>query len=281
MRLLKSLYGHPLAGKLWQSYLSERLVKLGGVESELYPSNWFFRRNGHTLLLNIYVDDLTLCGRSDLHKAFWREIREHVRLDPEVYVNERGSLILGRTHRLLKKESEAELHFEMTSYAQNIVQFYWEFCGISESSLKFVPSPALPESNMSDYEADQQGWLHKDAAKPLMLLFSLSRLSRPDISFNVCRLAAAVSHWSRWDDRQLQRLVSYIHHTHSHRWCGKVSYSHGPVLRAYSDSDFASCPWTARSTSGIVVGIQTGPAFFSTASAIQKAGLCSEIYFGS
>ena len=37
VRLLKSLYGHPLAGKLRQSYLSERLAKLGGVESELYP----------------------------------------------------------------------------------------------------------------------------------------------------------------------------------------------------------------------------------------------------
>ena len=52
--------------------------------------------------------------------------------------------------------------------------------------------------------------------------------------------------------------IAHIHH----RCCGKVSYSHGPVLRAYSDSDFASCPWTAKSTSGIVVGVQTGSAFF-------------------
>ena len=31
VRLLRSLYGHPLAGKWWQSYLSERLTRLGGV----------------------------------------------------------------------------------------------------------------------------------------------------------------------------------------------------------------------------------------------------------
>ena len=262
VRLLKSLYGHPLAGKLWQSYLSERLTKLGGVESEIYPSNWFFRRNGHTLLLNIYVDDLTLCGRSHLHSSFWKELREHVKLEPEVHINEVGSLILGRTHKLFKREGEAELHFEMTSYAQSIVQFYCELCGISETSLKAVPSPALPESNMSDEEADEQGMLHKDAAKALMRLLWLSRLSRPDISFIVGRLASNVSRWSRWDDRQLHRLVSYIHHTHTHRCYGKVSYSHGPVVRAYSDSDFASCPWTAKSTSGIVIGVQTGEAFF-------------------
>ena len=253
---MKSLYRHPLAGKLWQSYLSERLAKLGGVESELYPSNWFFRRNGHTLLLNIYVDDLSLCGRSHLHDSFWEELRGEIKLDPEVYINEQGSLILGRTHKWFKKEEGAELHIEMTSYAQSIVQFYCELCGISEASLKAVPSPALPESNMSDEEADQQGWLHKDAAKALMRLLWLSRLSRPDISFIVCRLAANVSRWSRWDDCQLHRLVSYIHHTHTYRCCGSVSYGHGPVV------DFASCPWTANSTSGIVIGVQTGEALF-------------------
>ena len=33
-------------------------------------------------------------------------------------------------------------------------------------------------------------------------------------------------------------------------------------MRAFSDTDFASCPWTAKSTSGIVIGVQTGEAFF-------------------
>ena len=262
VRLLKSLYGHPLAGKLWQSYLSERLVKLGGVESELYPSNWFFRRNGHTLLLNIYVDDLTLCGRSHLHMSFWKELREHVKLDPEVHINEEGSLILGRTHKLFRQEGKTELHFEMASYAQSIVQFYCELCGISESSLKVVPSPALPESNMSDEEASQEGWLHRDAAKAIMRLLWLSRLSRPDISFIVGRLATNVSRWSRWDDRQLHRLISYVHHTCTHRCVGTVSFDNVPIVRAFSDADFASCPWSAKSTSGIIIGVQTGSAFF-------------------
>lgn len=75
VRLLRSLYGQPLAGKLWQAFLSDKLKETGGIESELYPSNWFFRRKGHTLLLNIHVDDLALSGR-DL-----------VRLDPEVILS--------------------------------------------------------------------------------------------------------------------------------------------------------------------------------------------------
>lgn len=207
VRLLRSLYGHPLAGKLWQEFLSKKLRQLGGVESELYLSNWLFRRNGHTLLLNTYVDDLTLCSRSHLHVGFWQELRNLVKLDPEVFISESGSLILGRAHKLVRTESDAKLYFDMSSYAQQVVTFYCDLCGVSESSLKSVPSPALPESTMSDEEAKQWGVLHHDAAKALMRLLWLSRLSRPDLSFIVCRLASNVSRWSRWDDRQLHRVI--------------------------------------------------------------------------
>ena len=59
-------------------------------KTELYPSNWFFRRKVHTLLLNIYEDDLTLSGRSHLHVEFWQELRlrDLVRLDPDVFIAE-------------------------------------------------------------------------------------------------------------------------------------------------------------------------------------------------
>ena len=147
VRLLRSLYGHPLAGKLWQEFLSAKLRMLGGVESELYPSNWIFLRHGHTLLLNIYVDDLTLCGRSHLHVKFRQELRDLVKLDPEVLISESGSLILGRTHKLVRTDGEAKMYFDMSSYAQQVVAFYCELCGISEASLKSVPSPALREQH--------------------------------------------------------------------------------------------------------------------------------------
>ena len=262
VRLLRSLYGHPLAGKLWQEFLSKKLRQLGGVESELYPSNWLFRRNGHTLLLNIYVDDLTLCGRSHLHVGFWQELRELVKLDPEVFISENGSLILGRTHKLVRTDSGSKMYFDMRSYAQQVVKFYCDLCGISEASLKSVPSPALPESNMTDEEAEQWGELQNDAAKALMRLLWLSRLSRPDISFIVCRLASNVSRWSKWDDRQLHRVMCYLKCTLNSCCCGSITYGETPVIHAYSDADFASCPWTAKSTSGIMLGIKTGDSFY-------------------
>ena len=53
VRLLKSLYGHPLAGRLWQEHLPAALTALGGVEVAEHPSNWLFRLEGQVMVLNI------------------------------------------------------------------------------------------------------------------------------------------------------------------------------------------------------------------------------------
>ena len=70
VRLRKSLYGHPLAGALWQRHLSAVLSSLGGVELDLFPSNFLFQVGDQVLLLNIYVNDLTLSGPKRLHQEF-------------------------------------------------------------------------------------------------------------------------------------------------------------------------------------------------------------------
>lgn len=63
VRLLKSLHEHPLAGKLWQEFLAQRLRAMRAVELEDFPSNFLIpRENGSRLLLNICVDDLSLSG---------------------------------------------------------------------------------------------------------------------------------------------------------------------------------------------------------------------------
>ena len=55
VRLRKSLYGHPQAGRLWQEYLSRILVSLHGKESSEFPSNWTFEYQNGIIILNIYM----------------------------------------------------------------------------------------------------------------------------------------------------------------------------------------------------------------------------------
>ena len=86
----------------------------------------------------------------------------------------------------------------------------------------------------------------------------LGRLARPDLCFIIGRLASRVSQWSRWEDRQLLRMISYLHWTSD--FCLSASVAHGatPQLHIYTDSDFGSCPHTAKSTSGVLMQVATG-----------------------
>ena len=79
VRLNKSLYGHPESGQRRQKPLEDRLQALGGTESTEYPSTWLFTRGG--LVLNVYVDDLTLSGPTELHAAFWVQLRKSAKLE--------------------------------------------------------------------------------------------------------------------------------------------------------------------------------------------------------
>ena len=262
VKLCKSLYGHPLAGKLWQNYLNEKLAALNAVEIEGFPSNYLIQYGSKLLLLDVYVDDLTLSGDESLHQQFWNDLRRYINIEPEVFINKEGSRILGRGHCVTRGVKTSTMHFDMRPYALQTVEFYCELCGLEIRSLKTVTSPALPESAMSDEESVEQGELSGYAAQVLMRLLWLSRLSRPDLAFIVGRLASNVSRWSRWDDRQLLRVISYLNCTIDFVTVGTVSHGFDPQILVFTDADFASCPWTSKSTSGIFIAIATGESLF-------------------
>ena len=70
VRLRKSLYGHSQAGRLWQEFPESRISRLGASQIPEFPSNFLFHIEGHKMLLNMYVDDLTLSGKRGLHAKF-------------------------------------------------------------------------------------------------------------------------------------------------------------------------------------------------------------------
>ena len=165
-----------LSQESFGKYLNSRPKALNAVELEGFPSNFIIPRKGNKhLLLNIYVDDLTVSGETSLHKEFCKDLRNMINIETEVYLSSEGVRTLGRFHRLKRTSTGATLDFDMRSYATGIVEFYCGLCGIEMTSLKRVPSPALPESSMTDQEAEEQGVLHNQASKVLMRLLWLSR----------------------------------------------------------------------------------------------------------
>ena len=263
VQLRKSLYGHPKAGRWWQDRLDLRLRNLGAQEMPMYPSNymipWTVENQTVTLLLNVYVDDLTLCGDQRCHSEFWTKLRESVKLEPEQYiVGQEGTLILGRKHYMEVKDGCAECELDMRSYTDSIVDTYCELTDFDRKRFRHVPSPHLPESSATEEDLTQTGELEKDAARILMRILWLSRLTRPDLSFIVTRLASRVSCWSRFEDRQLHRCVSYLNCSQELILKGSVSHDENFRLDVYTDADFAGCMHTVKSTSGLWIEI-SGP----------------------
>ena len=181
-----------------------------------------------------------MCGLTKLHSPFWQALRAKVKLDPECFIGSEGVRILGRLHCRYDNTSYTTMAFRMPEYAEQIVQTYCELTGTTPDKLRQVTTPSLAESAMTDEEISMPGELHDSASRILMRCLWLARLCRADISFAVTRLASRVTRWTAWEDRQTLRLVSYIHHTR----------------------DLAACPYTSRSTSGIVVHIGTGQSAF-------------------
>ena len=96
------------------------------------------------------------------------------------------------------------------------------------------------------------------AAKVLMEALWLGRLARPDLCFIIGRLASRVASWTRWEDKQLLRMISYLHgSSDTFDTCLAATACHHdtPQLRTFTDSDFSSCPHTAQSTSGIYITV--------------------------
>ncbi|CAE7264193.1 FAD4L1, partial [Symbiodinium sp. CCMP2592] len=140
--------------------------------------------------------------------------------------------------------------------------FEYKITGTTPDKLRRVNTPCIAESSMTDEDISAQGELHDSASRILMRCLWLARLCRADIAFAVTRLASRVTRWTAWEDRQVLRLVSYIHHTRDVCMNASCSWDAAPELRVYTDADFAACPYTSRSTSGIVVHIGTGQHAF-------------------
>ena len=63
--LERNLYGHPLAGQLWERQFEKILLKYGWKKVSSWECLFVHREKG--LFLSVYVDDIKLVGRKQKH----------------------------------------------------------------------------------------------------------------------------------------------------------------------------------------------------------------------
>ena len=91
----------------------------------------------------------------------------------------------------------------------------------------------------------------------------VARLARPDLLKPITALARHVQSWTRNCDKQLYRLICYMHSTPELKLTGSINDPLDKVeLRLYVDADFAGSRDDTKSTSGGFLALEGENTFF-------------------
>ena len=165
-----------------------------------------------------------------------------------------------RSYRFLLHKGVSALSLETEDFARQCVDLYRALSG---KTVKQFRTPHVDPGSLVVTADAPRGELSTSAARMVMKLLWLARLSRPDILVTVTVLAMKTTAWSINGDLMLARLagyVAYLAHFSCIWFIGDASESLS--LSLYVDSDFGGCLHTARSTSGYVLTLE-GPASFA------------------
>ena len=140
----------------------------------------------------------------------------------------------------------------------------------AESGGKGDLSPAAAAEAKEAKDAPVKKEMHPYAARVLMKLLYAARMARFDLLKAINDLACFITDWDLVCDKKLYRLMCYVESTKHYRLTSYVGDSPDKLrLHLFADSDFAGCPRTKRSTSGVFFEV-VGPNTSVPLTAISK-----------
>ena len=142
----------------------------------------------------------------------------------------------------------------------------------------FVEGDRLPDSLESKTEDDEpEGDLASVAASILMKCLYVARMARFDLLRPVQGLARFMTKWKKRHDKELYQLICYIHTTLESKMVGWVADDF-QLLQAhvYSDSDFAGCSQSMRSTTGVHTCLRGPNSNFPLSGQSKRQGCISQ-----
>jgi hypothetical protein len=176
---------------------------------------------------------------------------------------------------------------EMRDFLVSAVSRYMDEVGLK--SLPFVATPYLDADGPATAEEALPGVMSQSAASHLMKLLYGGRMACPWLITAINRLASHVTRWSRFHDKALKRLMSFVNSSLHLKLSFVLSSAdqHTVEVAFWPDADQAGDKTTTRSTSGMWLALmsQCGQRLWpiawvskkqlSTASATQEAEFIS------
>lgn len=246
-RLQKSLYGLKQASRNWFSKFSKALLVFGFTQSQADYSLFFLHQRNGSVFVLVYVDDILITGSSS---SIIQQVK--IMLCNHFHTKDLGSLkyFLG----VEVANSKNGMYLCQRKYTLDIIKD----CGLVGSK----PAEFPMEQNLK--LSDTLGDVIPDPSIFRRLVGRLIYLTvtRPDIVHTV-NILSQFMHLPRKPHLEAAyRLVRYLKGTAGQGlfYSSKTDLS----LRAYCDSDWASCPMTRRSTTGYCIFLGSNPISWKT-----------------
>lgn len=183
-----ALYGLKQAPRAWYSRLSHKMQNLGFSPSKGDTSLFFYSKRGCTILVLVYVDDITLASSSEAATtALLKDLEKDFALKD-----------LGDLHYFLGievKHSPGQLLLTQERYANDVLN------RVNMSNCKPLDTPLPSSEKLSVLDGDRLGPIDATQYKSVVGALQYLTLTRPDICFavnKVCQFlhCPRIVHWA-------------------------------------------------------------------------------------
>ena len=247
-KLLKSLYGLKHAPRQWYAKIHSFLVELGFISSSNDPCLYTLHTSSEFMIIVLYVDDILIAGSK---RASIDSIKEKFKARFEMKDMGEASEILGI--EINRNRSRRTLFLHQSRYTQRVLERF------EMESSKPVASP-MDKSRKSkqpeSFSGSDKPALDVPFRSVIGSVMYMMIGSRPDLSFAIGKLSQHLEkplqeHWLA-----AKRLLRYISGTRHYGIMLGVEQNFSLV--GFSDSDWAGCPESRKSTSGFVFTLAGG-----------------------
>lgn len=264
-KLNKALYGLKQSPRVWYNTLATFLSELGFHPLDADSS--VFCREG--TIIAIYVDDLLIAGES---KSDIQDLKD--KLSQRFQMSDLGPCHFYLGMEVTRNRPNRTLRLSQKAYLEKVLQDHsMENCAPCKTPMETNTRHVSAEST---YTADKDLRQRYQSAVGSLMYAMLG--TRPDLAFSISVVSRFASnptqaHWSA-----VKRIFRYLKQTID---MGLVFSGAIQPLVGYTDSDWAGCAETRRSTSGYVFHL--GSAAISWSSKRQPTvtlSSCEAEYIG-
>jgi hypothetical protein len=249
LRLNKSLYGSPQAGRNWNLDIHRNITSLGFVSFIKDPCIYFRRnQNGFPVIICLYVDDLLICAREDKYLSQLK-----IALNKKYKLND-----MGRVSKFLGirfKRYSDRLELDLEEYVEKMLsKFGMTRCAVTDNPT--VTSVVLSKDQCPSTEEEVKEMSNIPYRELIGSLLFASCTIVPEITAAVSRLAEYMHNPGQMHWHEAKRILRYLKGVKSERFVFlKGESSEKYKLYGYVDADWAANRDNRRSRAGYIFKI--------------------------